>query len=889
MKRIVIVVCLCVLGYAGFGQSYCTPLWYYHVSCGSTAIRMFNVRIVGAADSIIDTVSCDTVGYLNQTAIGTCTMNSGGTYSVTVGNSGSYSMAYQAWIDFNCDGNFDTTTECVGGRTASTGSVRSFTVYIPSSSSHGVKRLRIEAEYNYHNYPHLNPCPDGTSAHSYYYGDARDYSIIIDSPTAYLRSTPSHLSFASTATSAYSSASNLNFNASYLSPSSGSLTVTVGSNFQVNNGSSWVSSFTISYSGGAISGYTLPVRFAPTSVGALTGNVIISGGGACAAVFVPLNGTGIVSCSGTPSGGTASSSVSSASSSTSITLSVTGATSSGGISYQWEQLPSGSSTWTSISGATNTSYTFSGLSVTTSYRCTIYCSYSGMGSVSSVVTVSSVCSGTPSAGSARSSVSVASTSTAIALTDSGYSVAGGITFQWQSSPTGTSTWTNITGATNSTYSFTGISASTDYRCRVLCTYSSISTFSSLVTIVYSATCAGTPSGGTASHTSSTGCGAAGTTTLTVSGHTTVAGIALQWQSSPSGSSSWTNISGATNATTAVANPMTTTRYRCVVTCSSSAASANSTTDSITVDKISGHVGYVSVRPDTLEAKVWLIYHNTSAGTLTAIDSTTTCLDGLYPFYEFTGMGSGNYLVKARSLDYTSSVPGTGGYVPTYGNSFPIWSTASVIAHTYGSNDTMQISLGWGTVTSGPGFIGGLISSGAGKGTATDVPKANLMVFIMDTSRHVLTYTYTDTGGRYSFNNLAYGNYIIYPEDLDYTTTPSAILSLSSGAGSSTGINFRHRTTSKTIVPVSAVNLSGVSADIEPVMLFPNPASAEFTISLNDGDYQYLTISNTVGATVIQQSLLRPSTIISIKDLAPGVYFVKLTGEQGSVVKKLVKM
>ena len=45
----------------------------------------------------------------------------------------------------------------------------------------------------------------------------------------------------------------------------------------------------------------------------------------------------------------------------------------------------------------------------------------------------------------------------------------GLTFQWQESPAGQNTWTDITGATNFTHSLTNLTASMDYRMQVTCT------------------------------------------------------------------------------------------------------------------------------------------------------------------------------------------------------------------------------------------------------------------------------------------------------------------------------------------------------------------------------------------------------------------------------------
>ncbi len=403
-------------------------------------------------------------------------------------------------------------------------------------------------------------------------------------------------------------------------------------------------------------------------------------------------------------------------------------------------------------------------------------------------------------------------------------------------------------------------------------------------------CTGTPTGGTSTTTPYAVCGTHGLM-LSNTGYTTGSGISLQWQSSPTGSSSWTNISGATSSIEYLASPAATTYYQCVVTCSGSGMSASSSSSSISLDRIAGHIDYSATAPDTLSLKVWLIYHNTSAGTLTAIDSVVTCLDSLNPYYEFNTMGTGNYLVKAQSLDYTSSTPGASGFVPTYGTSNAHWSGGTTVAHTAGNVDSLHITMVYGTVTAGPGFIGGYISSGAGKNTATDVPAANMLVYLKNTTSGVITFVYTDASGNYSFTSLANGSYVIYPEALDYTTTPSATLTLAAGHESITGINFKQYNNSKTIKPV-ATAIHNVQANAQ-FNVYPNPAHDALTITW-DAQYRSnadIIITDVTGRTAYNQtvdlSTFPGTTVIDTKAFASGIYFVKVKSDNINYFEKLL--
>ena len=80
------------------------------------------------------------------------------------------------------------------------------------------------------------------------------------------------------------------------------------------------------------------------------------------------------------------------------------------------------------------------------------------------------CAGTPAPGSTLSTLASACLGQAFTLSFSGnFAGQGGITYQWESSPDGSS-WTPIMGATNATYATT-MAASTYYHCIVTCTNS----------------------------------------------------------------------------------------------------------------------------------------------------------------------------------------------------------------------------------------------------------------------------------------------------------------------------------------------------------------------------------------------------------------------------------
>ncbi len=149
------------------------------------------------------------------------------------------------------------------------------------------------------------------------------------------------------------------------------------------------------------------------------------------------------------------------------------------------------------------------------------------------------CSGTPAPGNSLASTNSICLGDSVTLTLSNTLINPGITFQWQSSPDN-GTYTNINGATSSTYTLVP-SVSVYYRCFVTCTQSGLTSNSTPVQVTFA-------------NTAPTGTGNSrnceGTVTLTAS----AASGTLRWYSSPTSS---TVLGTGTTFTTPSINATTT--------------------------------------------------------------------------------------------------------------------------------------------------------------------------------------------------------------------------------------------------------------------------------------------------------------------------------------------
>lgn len=101
-----------------------------------------------------------------------------------------------------------------------------------------------------------------------------------------------------------------------------------------------------------------------------------------------------------------------------------------------------------------------------------------------VITYTPPCSGTPTAGTASASPFSVCLGSSTTLSLSGFtSGVNGISFQWKRSSVSGGPYTNITGATTSTYSYTPAATGTEYIiCTVTCSFSGLSTNSNQITL-----------------------------------------------------------------------------------------------------------------------------------------------------------------------------------------------------------------------------------------------------------------------------------------------------------------------------------------------------------------------------------------------------------------------
>jgi hypothetical protein len=309
-----------------------------------------------------------------------------------------------------------------------------------------------------------------------------------------------------------------------------------------------------------------------------------------------------------------------------------------------------------------------------------------------------------------------------------------------------------------------------------------------------------------------------------------------------------------------------------------------TVDAINLNYISGNVFFDT---DSLNGsvpvpngfKVWLIVHDIAANTLTAVDSSEIVT---WQGYQFNDKPAGDYLVKAAALSQPPS-GASSGWLPTYHDASVYWSSADNIAHTGGISSNKDIHLQNGTPTSGPGFVGGNISAGAGKGTGTGIE--GMLVYLRGSNNQLIALTVTDADGDYSFSNIATGTYSVYPEAINYNTTPFNTINVTSGQAHIGAIDFEQ--TSDEIKPKNTTGITKVT-EKDGLKIYPNPAKNSVSIENQNGLFNDVKIMNAVGQLIKEVSLKNGINKVDVSEMNAGIYYLLISGSEGSRSMKFVK-
>ena len=255
--------------------------------------------------------------------------------------------------------------------------------------------------------------------------------------------------------------------------------------------------------------------------------------------------------------------------------------------------------------------------------------------------------------------------------------------------------------------------------------------------------------------------------------------------------------------------------------------------------------------------------------------------GVEGYYEFTGLSSAQYIVKAEPSPTSTYY---GDYLPTYYGDVLHWEEATII-NLSGNMDGAAIHLvPVSNAPEGTGSISGSISN------AIPYParSANIPIILRASEPGTAVMTYSSSDGSFLFSNLAYGSYEIFAEIPGKSITPMTI-TLDESHQDIQGVEM-------VILDDQIIFTLGIEEsevfETSPV-IFPNPVNdrINITIDLKKPSMVNIDISDLTGRIVSADSYAiadQKNIIINSKSLPKGIYLLKLEVNKEVIVKRFLK-
>lgn len=505
--------------------------------------------------------------------------------------------------------------------------------------------------------------------------------------------------------------------------------------------------------------------------------------------------------------------------------------------YQWQLSTNGGTSWTNIAGATATSYTVTGVTTAQNsyqYRVIVsgQCGSTTSSAATLTVNVAPAVTGQPT------SLSLCSGSAAsFSVTATG----NGLSYQWQLSTDGGTTWNNISGATSSTYNIASVAVTDNnnqYRCVVTgsCTPAATSNAATL-SVSQSITISTNP-------TNQTVCEA---TNITFNVAAQGSGLSYQWQVSTDGGTTWTNLANTGNYSGATTTALTITgvlpsqnNYRFRAIASNSACNpGTSTAATLTVNTFP----VISTQPASATI---------CAGAAQTFSVTAT-----------TGVGTLTY-------QWQLSVNGGSTWTNITGATSASFAQAAVPVGQNGYRFRVIVTAGCGSVTSNAAVL-----------TVNAYPEVSFTLpAVTCVSDPAFSLSASPVGGTFSGNGVS-----------GTTFTPS-IAGVGAKQVTYTISNGTCQTATARTILVNACTERHITLDkYSSVTVYPNPNNGAFRIRLNSDLYSKLNVRiyNANGQLVKAQvnAGLTYGSVVSIDlgTLPGGVYHLYLSNDENGFVKR----
>ena len=234
-------------------------------------------------------------------------------------------------------------------------------------------------------------------------------------------------------------------------------------------------------------------------------------------------------------------------------------------------------------------------------------------------------------------------------------------------------------------------------------------------------------------------------------------------------------------------------------------------------------------------------------------------------YSFSVIPFKDYFLLAKP-DIDPGIPHVPVYFPTYTGNTPHWADAEIIS--VSGNTMKNISL----ENNSEMFLGDASVSGSVKDFS---PESTLMLFLLNQSGSVMDYCFPEPDGSFSFQDIPFGDYFLYPE-CSGKTSRQAYIPVNESNSAVEWVSIVE--SSSEVEVVYNVGLDDLNS--AEVKIYPVPAKNYIHLTCKN-KMDEIVVKTVSGQMVLYASPSQNSTTLNVSGLQSGIYLLAIQLDDGN--------